>query len=235
MATQTPTPSISSNPMTGATAESEAVTQRCSLKDYLENTWLPGFQRAGSRRALQETLRAQPWPKYPELQRNPGTRSLVEVQQLNQWNYISLQHTQQCKSRYLPDGRYTYLYSTTDMARFSHTFIENESLVEEEDSVRLRLPSRGLVNYEDSDLEFLSDIKNEDDFVSLIQEYILGTVSEAIRLVEGISADHFHNKQLKFIPSSYLCPAHHARWDILSLVSHCAAHFFARYSSPAST
>lgn len=105
------------------------------------------------------------------------------------------------------------------MRHVATTYIENESLVEEEDSPRLRLPSRDMVTYENSDLEFLSQIKNEDDFVSLVQEYILGTVSESIRLVEGFSLDHFLTDELKFIPSSHLCPAHHARWDILALVS----------------
>lgn len=105
------------------------------------------------------------------------------------------------------------------MNHVATTYIENESLVEEEDSPRLRLPSRDMVTYENSDLEFLSQIRNEDDFVSLVQEYIFGTVSEAIRLVEGFPLDHFLTDELKFVPSSHLCSAHHARWDILALVS----------------
>ncbi|KAF9458552.1 hypothetical protein BDZ94DRAFT_1313173 [Collybia nuda] len=173
------------------------VPKRCSLKNYLENTWLPAFKRPGISRPLNQIQRAHPWPKYPDLQRDIGTRRLVEVLRIDQWSFM--------------------LLAEDYMKHVSSTYIVNESLVEEEHSPRLRLPSRDMVTYEKSDLEFLSQIRNEDDFVTLVQDYILGTISEAIRLVEGFSLSHFLTDELKFLPSSHLCPAHHARWDILAL------------------
>jgi len=98
-------------------------------------------------------------------------------------------------------------------------YIENEEFVEEEESSRLRLPSRDLIVYDDADIEFLSQINNEDDLLALVQEYILGTVSEVIRLIEAVAMDDPVMPCLKFSLSSTLCPAHHARWDIFSLVS----------------
>jgi hypothetical protein len=193
----------------------DAIPRRCSLKMYLENTWLPGFKRPGLLRALAQIPRAPPWPRYPELQRDPGTRRLVEVLRIDQWSFMLL--AEDCKSAY-PLESHAYSAVSLDMKHVATTYIENESLVEEEDSPRLRLPSKNLVVHEEADLEFLSQIQNEDDFVTLVQEYIFGTVSEAIRLVEGFSLDHPLTDGLVFSPSSYLCPAHHARWDILTLV-----------------
>lgn len=77
-------------------AKYDAIPQRCSLKTYLENIWLPGFKRPGSPRALNQILRAQPWPEYPELQKDPGTRRLVEVQRIDQWDFILL--AEDCES-----------------------------------------------------------------------------------------------------------------------------------------
>jgi hypothetical protein len=98
-------------------------------------------------------------------------------------------------------------------------YIENEGLVEEEESSRLRLPSREFIMYDDGDIEFLSQINNEDHLTTLVQDYILGTISEVIRLVEGVALDDPAIPRLKFNLSSALCPAHHARWDLFALVS----------------
>lgn len=105
------------------------------------------------------------------------------------------------------------------MQHIKHTYIKNESHVEEEESSRLRLPSQGLVMYDHADVEVLSQINNEDDLLLLVQEYILGTMSEVIRLVERVALDDPVIPSFKFDLSSMLCPAHHARWDIITLVS----------------
>lgn len=100
----------------------------------------------------------------------------------------------------------------------SKTFIQNESLAKDEKSLRLRLPSRDLIVYEEVDIEILSHINNEDDFVAVMREYVLGTVAESIRLIEGIPLDSSIMDALQFRRYSHLCTAHHARWDILALV-----------------
>jgi hypothetical protein len=105
------------------------------------------------------------------------------------------------------------------MRRIQNTYIVNEALVEEEESSRLRLPSRELIMYDDADIEFLSQINNEDHLLTLMQDYILGTISEVIRLMGGVALDDPAIPRLKFNLSSTLCPAHHARWDLFALVS----------------
>jgi hypothetical protein len=105
------------------------------------------------------------------------------------------------------------------MQHIKHTYIKNETHVAEEESSRLRLPSQELVLYDDADVEVLSQVNNEDDLLLLVQEYILNTMSEVIRLVERIALDDPVIPSLKFKLSSTLCPAHHARWDIFVLVS----------------
>jgi len=59
----------------------DIISQRYPLRDYLQNAWLPSFRHAG-RRCLTPIARAKAWPKYPELQRDPGTRRLVNVSQI---------------------------------------------------------------------------------------------------------------------------------------------------------
>jgi hypothetical protein len=108
------------------------------------------------------------------------------------------------------------------MQHIKHTYIKNETHVKAEESSRLRLPSQGLVMYDDADIEDLSQINNEDDLLSLMQEYILGTMSEVIRLVERVAVDDPVIPSLKFKLASSLCSAHHARWDIFALVSSSA-------------
>ena len=100
----------------------------------------------------------------------------------------------------------------------SRAYLINESLAEEEKSLRLRLPSADLVQYEEEDIEFLSRINNEDDFASLVQDYILGTVSECVRIIEDDVLGTLGDTVLQFCKSSYLCSAHRARWDIFTMV-----------------
>jgi hypothetical protein len=115
------------------------------------------------------------------------------------------------------NGMLTYLY--IDFSQLPEVFIENEALKEEEHSTRLRLPCSEFMQYDTNDLQFLSDIENEQDITKVIQDYVLGTVSEALRLMENLPVDVPLAKGLQFRLSSELCTAHHARWDILCLVS----------------
>jgi hypothetical protein len=96
--------------------------------------------------------------------------------------------------------------------------IKNEAYVVDEESTRLRLPSLDLVVYDEADVKALSQINNEDDLLLLVQEYILGTMSEVIRLAKWVALDDPVISCLKFSLSSSLCVAHHARWDIFVLV-----------------
>lgn len=52
-----------------------------------------------------------------------------------------------------------------------------------------------------------------------MQDYVLGTISEAVRIIVGASLDSAAAAALQFQKASHLCTAHHARWDILTLVS----------------
>ena len=109
--------------------------------------------------------------------------------------------------------------SILDSSQLPEVFIENEAMEEEEDSGRLRLPSSAFMHYDENDLEFLSHINNEDDFTKLFQDYVLDTVSEVLRLIENLPLNTPLTKSLQFRRSSELCTAHHARWDISSLVN----------------
>lgn len=109
---------------------------------------------------------------------------------------------------------------TVDFGKLPKVFIDEEYVegVESEDSLQLRLPSGNMTVYEDEDIEYLSNIHNEDDLVALVLKYILSTVSEAVRTIERIPRRSHLVRSLKFQRASHLCSAHHARWDILQLV-----------------
>lgn len=67
-----------------------------SLKQYLTNILLPAFQPSNAGRSrVTQISRARQWPKYAELQREPGTRRLREVLRVDPWQFALL--TEDCE------------------------------------------------------------------------------------------------------------------------------------------
>jgi len=76
-----------------------------------------------------------------------------------------------------------------------------------------------LKEYDADDKAFLLNIQNEDDFIRIMQQFVLGTVSELVRVMERLPREVPLAQDIKFKISNRLCPAHHARWDLFTLVS----------------
>lgn len=51
-----------------------------------------------------------------------------------------------------------------------------------------------------------------------MQQFVLGTISELVRVIERLPINSPLAQNLKFKISNRLCPAHHARWDLFTLV-----------------
>ncbi|KAF8066984.1 hypothetical protein FPV67DRAFT_1497399 [Lyophyllum atratum] len=173
--------------------------QRISIQTYLSKAFLPAFKRSNSKHLLsKQIVRAKEWPEYAELKRQPGVRRLRRIERAETYKFAALvQH-----------------YIETAAA---NAYITNEAMVAEEDSPRLRLPSKNLVLYDYADIEFLSRIDNEEHCVTIMRDYVLGTVSESLRIIAGFALDSPDAAALQFRKSSHLCLAHHARWDILAI------------------
>ncbi|KAG6876290.1 hypothetical protein C0993_004269 [Termitomyces sp. T159_Od127] len=82
----------------------------------------------------------------------------------------------------------------------------------------LRLASPRYVTYETEDIMFLKSIDNEQKFITLMQDYVLDTVSESLRAIRRYDLDSPQAAALRFKNASNLCTAHHARWDIFALL-----------------
>lgn len=96
--------------------------------------------------------------------------------------------------------------------------VRKEDLFQDSPPFALRLPDPELINYDDDDVVVLSHVDNEQQFLGVVKFYILDTISEIIRLIEDIPRDDVRLLSLEFQNCSSLCSAHHARWDIFSLV-----------------
>jgi len=86
--------------------------------------------------------------------------------------------------------------------------------------LQFRLPAENLIVFDDIDIQFLSEIRNEDDLILVFKRYVLDTASEAWRFMSRIPTGTPLAESLKFKFLNRLCPAHHGRWDILGLVRH---------------
>ncbi|RDB29749.1 hypothetical protein Hypma_013866 [Hypsizygus marmoreus] len=178
---------------------SQDIVHRRPLRQYLANVWLPAFKRSNSKypRTLQ-ILRAPEWPIYPEIRKEPGTRNLRHILTTDLW-------------------KFTVQTQNFMLNKVERMYLQNMARVKEEESELLRLPSRNIVTYDEEDIQRLSHIDNEDDCISVLQDYVLGTVSEAMRLIHGVPLNSPAAASLQFQNVSHLCVAHHARWDILAL------------------
>ncbi|GLB41293.1 hypothetical protein LshimejAT787_0905080 [Lyophyllum shimeji] len=178
--------------------QNSTIAQRLSIGTYLSKALLPAFKASDSKQWLSVPICAKAWPEYTDLQRQPGERCLRQVERTDTYKFVVLVQN--------------YLQSSA-----ANAYMVNEAMVWEEESPRLRLPSKDLVLYDDTDIEFLSRIDNEELFVTVVQDYVLRTVSEALRIIEGQPLDSRMVAALQFRKYSHLCPAHHARWDILAM------------------
>lgn len=179
--------------------QNPAISQRLSIGTYLSKTFLPAFKASKSKHLLSVQIgRAKEWPEYTVLQRQPEARVLRRIERTETYKFVVLVQN--------------YLRSSA-----ANAYIVNEAMVTEEESPHLLLPSKDLVLYDDADIDFLSRINNEELFVTVMQDYVLRTVSEALRIIEGQAIDSTVAVALQFRKYSHLCLAHHARWDIFAL------------------
>ncbi|KAG5636690.1 hypothetical protein H0H81_007151 [Sphagnurus paluster] len=175
------------------------VSQRLSLRTYLSLAFLPAIKRSDSKSPLNSLIRrARAWPNYQEMHQKPGVRCLREILRTDTVKFVMLVRN------YLD-------------AYLANAYLVNEDMVDEADSPNLRLPGKGIVLYDDNDINLLSNIDNEEILLSVVQDYILGTVSDALRIAEGLEPDSPSATVWSFRQYSHLCLAHHARWDILAL------------------
>ncbi|KAG6853483.1 hypothetical protein C0991_004029, partial [Blastosporella zonata] len=173
-----------------------ASKQVFTIQEYLSNACLPTFRRS-STKLLSTTKfpRALTWPRYSELQKAINYRALRHTKRTEIIPFINL----------VKDFLSSFCVPSIDTADYSN------------EECSLRLPSPGYVSYDDDDIQFLKNIDNEEQFVSLMQNYVLSTVSESLRILYGHARHSPDAAALQFRSASHLCVAHHARWDVLAL------------------
>ncbi|KAG5350611.1 hypothetical protein C0989_010179 [Termitomyces sp. Mn162] len=167
-----------------------------TIQEYLSGACLPTFRRSTTRcLTTASRLRALTWPEYPELQRPHGARPLKEVERSPNIKFTALAEA--------------YFSSLQPAELNASDYIDKEC--------PLRLASPRYVTYETDDVWFFKNIDNEQMFVTLVQEYVLNTVSESLRAIRRHALDSPEAAALRFQNVSRLCTAHHARWDIFAL------------------
>ncbi|KAG6915313.1 hypothetical protein DXG01_012174 [Tephrocybe rancida] len=167
-----------------------------TIQEYLASASLPAFRRSSTK--VLSTARVQnalPWPQYPVLQKPPGTRTLHHTVRSENIKFVNL--VQQ------------YLYSISARRININNYLDEDC--------PLRLPSTGHVSYDRDDIKFFKQVDNEEQFITLMQDYVLRTVSESLRILRGHEHDSPAAAALQFQRASHLCVAHHGRWDILAV------------------
>ncbi|KAF5381706.1 hypothetical protein D9615_005601 [Tricholomella constricta] len=180
-------------------SQDREISKSLSMRKYLSKAFLPALKRSTSKHLLTNQIkRAAAWPQYAEMQKRPGMRILNEILRTDTVQFVTLV--------------WNYLENTVAKA-----YILNENMVIEEESPHLRLPSKDVILYDDDDIKFFSSIDNEEILLKVMQNYILGTVSEALRIINKHPSSSAAAAALQFHDYSRLCRAHRARWDILAL------------------
>ncbi|THV02556.1 hypothetical protein K435DRAFT_717063 [Dendrothele bispora CBS 962.96] len=136
--------------------------------------------------------KSSPWPDYPELQRPRGTRALREVRTYVWWDFAMM------------------------IRRYFHGLPASYITTE---SPYLLLPCTGFTSYGDSEIEFLSRIDSDELFMKMMEEHILGTVSEVVRVMDNLPLDAPLVKGLKFQRQQVLSGEGNEkeRWGVLTL------------------
>ncbi|KAG6878222.1 hypothetical protein C0992_008437 [Termitomyces sp. T32_za158] len=167
-----------------------------TVQEYLSGVCLPTFRKSSTLWfTTAPHMRALSWPEYPELQRPRGTRPLREIERSPNIKFISLAKN--------------YFSSMQPIEFNAADYVGKDC--------PLRLASPRYVTYETDDIMFLKSVDNEQKFVTLMQDYVLDTVSESLRAIRRHTLDSPQATALRFKEASHLCTAHHARWDIFAL------------------
>ncbi|KAF9269245.1 hypothetical protein L218DRAFT_851948 [Marasmius fiardii PR-910] len=85
------------------------------------------------------------------------------------------------------------------------------------EAMRLRIPSEGFAELDEDDIKRYSSIDGIDQLRGVIEEDVLKTVCECIRVIERMPIDAPLFEEMQFRRATHLCTAHNARWDILAM------------------
>ena len=114
--------------------------------------------------------------------------------------------------------RSSFMYFS-DLQQLTPDKLEQESPAEGEANPFLFLPCPALKQYHNDDIALLSNIEKREIFTTVMQKFVLGTISELIRVMERLPIESTLAQILKFNISNSLCPVDDARWDLFTLAS----------------
>ncbi|KAF8811115.1 hypothetical protein BYT27DRAFT_6456918 [Phlegmacium glaucopus] len=175
-------------------------SHRFPVLRYIETCGLPLVHVRGqpSLQQLDKPRYTLNWPKFHNLRRTPGVRLLTEVVSPGSANDLA---------------RIVKTY----LRKFTADKLQQQSPAEGEFDGFLFLPCKNMKSYNKTEKHFLANIQNEDDFVRIVQQFVLGTITELVRIMERLPIRSPLAQDLKFKLANRLCPAHHARWDLFTL------------------
>ncbi|KAG6890503.1 hypothetical protein C0995_007702 [Termitomyces sp. Mi166 len=167
-----------------------------TIQEYLSGACLPTFRKSSTLYlTTAPEMRALTWPTYPELQKPRGTRSLNQIARSPNMQFLILA---------------AVYFSSIQPIEFNIADYVGKDCP-------LRLASHGHVTYETDDILFFKRVDNEETFLALVEDYVLGTISESLRIIRRYPLESPEAAALRFQRASNLCPAHHARWDIFAM------------------
>lgn len=199
---------------------------RFPVLQYIEQCGLPLVHVRG-KPSLEQLGKLQytvNWPKFHNLRRHPGVRLLTKVVSPGSANDLA-RLAKTCQSSLLSVYIFillcpsSHIFLKPDLRQFTEDKQQQQSPAEGEFDRFLYLPCKDLLSYDEDDKYFLANIQNEDDFIRIMQQFVLGTISELVRIMERLPIKSPLAQNLKFKVANRLCPAHHARWDLFTLVS----------------
>jgi hypothetical protein len=201
-----------------------------SLKRYLQTAWLPAFQGV-STPCLPELGRTRPWPRYEELRGRLGRAGLQTVSQIDLAELHA--RTSDCKHLNLArifgpfnllhrEHYLTCAFFGSDFGTLSDVMMDWEPHTE---SI-LMLPNPDWLKLNVVDCDYFCNIENEEQFRGIVEIYVLGTVTEALRLIHRLSRHVPLMKSLEFHNDVSFCNAWRPRWDMLYMV--CSVSFSRR-------
>lgn len=199
-------------------------TSRFPVLRYIEECGLPLVHVGGKESIIMYNV---DWPTYRDLKRSLDVRLLRRVVSVGPTNVLA-EHAKSCQS-----SIYIFLHPSShrslfikffkpDLKQFTPDKLEQQSPTEGEANPFLFLPCPvpcpTLKQYY-NDIPCLSNIQNGEKSIVLMQKFVLGTISELIRVMERLPIESPLAQNLKFKVSNNLHPVTHARWDLFTLVS----------------
>jgi hypothetical protein len=178
---------------------------------YLKTAWWPDWRTQLGASRLLPGGRTRAWPLCSQLQQLPGHRRLERVTRITPKSLA--QATVTCEPCIIQVTGTCFEHFSGDLDLLQSIMIEATG---PDTPCVLRLPSSELVELDDEDLVILSqELENQDHFSTLIQTFVMNTVSEAVRLLEDFTVHDPEIEQLRF---HVACVFQGASWDIIALV-----------------